>query len=207
MKLMDELESEKRTCVIRLRHMEAYCHSASSPPQTPPSVRSSLDSSATTAAAAAAATTTTTTPHHPSPLYRKVTEKDFNNLAQQYRERDTMESLHRSKIEVLRGRQEKQYSDFTAKKAREMRDLEARHAAALARAEMEFRTEEEAVKAAFAEKKARLERRWRLESMVLVERGRLERSAALKLAMPPPPPPITTTTTTTLGDVVVGRES
>ena len=63
---------------------------------------------------------------------------------------------------------------------------------------MDVRSEEEALRAAFAEKKARLERRWRLEMMVLVERLRLERSAALKLAMPPPPP--------MLGDVVMGRE-
>lgn len=161
---MRELEAEKRTCVIRLRHMEAYCHSPS-PPRTPTSVRSSLDSPP------------------PSQLYRKVTEKDINNLAQQYRERDAMESLHHSKIEVLRGRQEKLYSDYIAKQAREMSNLEAEHGAAIDRLEANFRAEEEALNMAFVEKKYRLERRWRLETMI--QRAKQEKMTGLRFTMPP----------------------
>ena len=94
-----------------------------------------------------------------------------------------MESLHRAKIDVLRGRQEKQYSDLIAKKAREIEDLEAEHAEAVEVAEAEFTDEEEALNMAFAEKKDRLERRWRLET--LIEVARQERDTGLSFAMPP----------------------
>lgn len=94
-----------------------------------------------------------------------------------------MESLHRAKIEVLRGRQEKQYSDFIAKKAREIEDLEAEHAGAVGAAEAEFNDEEEALSMAFVEKRERLERRWKLES--LIEVARQERSTGLSFAAPP----------------------
>jgi hypothetical protein len=164
MKLMDELDAEKKACVIRLRHMEAYCHSPS-PPRTPPSDRSSMDS-----------------PRSGLP-HRKVTDKDFTNLAQQYRERDAMENLHRSKIEVLRGRQEKQYSDYVAKKNREIIHLEAPHKLADDKALADMRLEEDALKAAFDEKRYRLERRWRLEA--LIEKAKQERITGLKFATPP----------------------
>ena len=93
-----------------------------------------------------------------------------------------MSSLHRAKIDVLRGRQEKQYSDFVAKKGHEMADLEAEHAETVAAADAEFQAEEEALKMAFAEKKERLERRWRLEGRIEVTK--LERSTGLRFAMP-----------------------
>lgn len=94
-----------------------------------------------------------------------------------------MTSLHRAKIDVLRGRQEKQHTDFTAKKAREIADLEAEHAAAIEILEAESRAEEEALETAFAEKRERLERRWRLEGMIEV--AKLERSTGLRFAPPP----------------------
>ncbi|ERF73931.1 hypothetical protein EPUS_05354 [Endocarpon pusillum Z07020] len=199
MKLMEDLEAEKRACVIRLKHMEAYCHSpttTSSPippprmaPASSPSNRSSIEDLATPPSPhqepqAQPQPQPPLQPQAPSPPYtRTVTEKDIHNLAQQYRERDTIESLHRAKIEVLRGRQEKQYADFIAKKAREMEDLEAEHAGAVAAAEAEFHDQEEALKMAFAEKKERLERRWRLET--LIEVARQERNTGLSFATPP----------------------
>ncbi len=93
-----------------------------------------------------------------------------------------MSSLHRAKIDVLRGRQEKQSSDFAARKAREIADLEAEHAAAVAGADAEFQAEEQALRMAFVEKKERLERRWRLEGRIEV--ARLERSTGLRFAIP-----------------------
>ncbi len=163
MKLMEELAAEKRTCVIRLRHMEAYCHSPS-PPLTPTPDRHYLDSP------------------YPTPLpHRKVTDKDFNNLAQQYRERDSMEDLHRSKIQVLRGRQEKSYSDYIAKKAREIRSLEAEHGEAIEKADGEAVAQEEVSNMAFVGKKYRLERRWRLE--VGIEMAKQEKITGLKFAV------------------------
>jgi hypothetical protein len=165
MKLIEDLEIEKRACVIRLRHMEAYCHGPS-PPQTPSSDRSSLDS-----------------PQGLNLPYRKVTDKDFNNLAQQYRERDTMENLHRAKIDVLRGRQEKQYSDYIAKKAKEVNNLETDHREGIEKAELNSKAEEELLQMAFADKRVRLERRWRLETRI--ETAKQEKITGLKFATPP----------------------
>ncbi|KAF7507677.1 hypothetical protein GJ744_010230 [Endocarpon pusillum] len=200
MKLMEDLEAEKRACVIRLKHMEAYCHNPTTtsipnpPPRTPPpssrSDPSSIENLTTPPPPPQQEPQLQpqpeppTQPQAPSPPYtRTVTEKDLHNLAQQYRERDTMESLHRAKIEVLRGRQEKQYSDFIAKKAREIADLEAEHAGAVGAAEAGFNDEEEALNVALAEKKERLERRWRLET--LIEVAKQERSTGLSFATPP----------------------
>lgn len=189
MRLISDLDAEKRACVLRLRHMEAYCHYQSpshTPPHTPPptaSDRSSLDSHSRSARKHAS-TDNNINPNLDFPQYaRKVTEKDFHNLAQQYRERDTMESLHNSKIEVLRGRQEKQYSDHLAKKDREMEQLEARHSREMETEASDARAEEEALKLALAEKRCRLQRRWRLETKI--EKTKQEKITGLQFAMPP----------------------
>src|ERR1700744_3573744 len=78
MKMEQEHDLEKRAVMLRLRHMEAYCQNPT-PPPTPvdPSGRPSID---------------LVLPE------RKVTDKDYHNLAQQYRERDIMDTLHASKI-------------------------------------------------------------------------------------------------------------
>lgn len=149
MRLMEDLEAEKRTCVIRLRHMEAYCHSPS------PRPTSASDSSSPKSPSA-----------RPDLPYRKVTDKDFHNLAQQYRERDAMENLHRSKIEVLWGRQEKQYSDYVARKTREINQMKAEHGEEIEKDDLDARAEEEGLTLALAERRDRLERRWRLQLMI-----------------------------------------
>ena len=94
-----------------------------------------------------------------------------------------MENLHRAKIDVLRGRQERQFSDYAAKKSKDINDLEAEHSEAIEKADEDARAEEEALKLAFAEKKYRLERRWRLETKIEV--AKQEKNTGLKLAKPP----------------------
>lgn len=165
MKLIGDLESERRTCVIRLRHMEAYCHSPS----------------ALVGAKSSSSSPSRSTP--PAVPVRTITDKDFRVLAQQYRERDAMENLHRSRIEVLRGRQEKQYSDYVAKKAREIDKMEAEHREAVRRDDLEAQAKEEGLILALAEKMARLERRWRWENMI--ESAKQQKMAGVRSAMPP----------------------
>jgi hypothetical protein len=94
-----------------------------------------------------------------------------------------MESLHRSKIEVLRGRQEKQYSDYVATKARKIANLEAEHRGEIEQANAPAMAEEEALALAFRQKKYRLERRWRLESRI--EKTKQEKITGLQFALPP----------------------
>ena len=161
MKLVDEFELAKRAILIRLRHMEAYVQNPTPPPtpQTSTSIRNSDG---------------LTLPE------RKVTDRDYHNLAQQYRERDAMETLHRSKIEVLRGKQNKALEIFAAKKDRELLNLKADHAKAIKAMDETHAQEEEGMIDIFNKRRGRLEARWRLQAGV--ESMKLEQITGLKHA-------------------------
>jgi rubrerythrin len=161
MKLVDEFELAKRAILVRLRHMEAYVQTPS-PPPTPNTITSTRNSDEL---------------NLPE---RRVTDKDYHYLAQQYRERDSMETLHRSKIEVLRGKQSKALETFAAKKNREMLLLKSEHAKAIKTTEEAQAREEESMNEEFNEKGRRLEARWRLQSQV--ERTKIERTTGLRYA-------------------------
>jgi hypothetical protein len=161
MKLVDEFELVKRAILIRLRHMEAYVQSPS-PPPTPET-----------------STSTRHSDEHNLPE-RKVTDRDYHNLAQQYRERDAMETLHRSKIEVLRGKQEKALEAFVAKKDRELLLLKVEHAKIIKATDETQAQEEEGMNDEFNERRRRIEARWRLQASV--ERMKIERITGLRYA-------------------------
>lgn len=74
---------------------------------------------------------------------RTVTDKDFRGLAQQYHVRDSMESLHNSRINVLRERQAKQVETAIARQEEELAELNRRLAEAIARRKLEVETGEE----------------------------------------------------------------
>ncbi len=94
-----------------------------------------------------------------------------------------MESLHRSKIDVLRGRQEKQYSNYITKKEKEIDQLESEQGAEIVKLDMDYTVnEEQALRAAFSERKTRLERRWRLECAI--EKAKQERNTGMRFATP-----------------------
>ena len=157
--------------MIRLRHMEAYVQNPT-PPPTPQASRSSGDSDEQTLPE------------------RRVTDKDYHNLSNCYRERDAMETLHSSKIEVLRGKQNKALEAFMAKKDLEVAAMELEHAKALKDLDELAFHDEEALNDAFAEKRAKLENRWRLQASI--EHAKMERCTGLKYG------PLT--------DLVVGKE-
>ena len=161
MKLVDEFELAKRAILVRLRHMEAYVQNPTPPPnpQTSTLARNSAELNLPK---------------------RKVTDRDYHNLAQQYRERDAMETLHRSKIEVLRGKQNKALETFVAKKDRDLLVLKAEHAKAVKATDETHAQEEERMNDEFSEKRRRIEVRWRLQSSV--ERMKIERITGLKYA-------------------------
>ena len=161
MKLVDEFELAKRAILIRLRHMEAYVQNPTPPPT--PQTRTSAYSSDELCLPE-----------------RKVTDRDYHNLAQQYRERDAMETLHRSKIEVLRGKQNKALEIFVMKMDRELLLLKAEHAKAINATDETHAQEEEGMNDDFNERRQRLEARWRLQSGI--ERMKLERITGLKHA-------------------------
>ena len=164
MKLLEEFEVAKRSVLIRLRHMEAYVQTPT-PPPTPQASTSSRDSD------------------EQSLPERKVTDKDYHNLAQQYRERDAMESLHKSKIEVLRGKQNKSLENFMNKKDREIASLKVAQGNAVKEADETAALEREALRQALDENRKKLEARWSLEAQI--ERAKLETITGLHYAALP----------------------
>jgi hypothetical protein len=164
MRKIREHEYDKKATMVRLRHMEAYCHSTTPPPveELPtnkgkvPEIQASR---------------------------RKVTDKDYHSLAQVYRERDAMDVLHTSKINVLRGKQKRAVEDFALKKEREIEALERQQAEELENLDQEARREECNLKLALGVKRAQIETRWRLQA--LVQRTKLEKGTGLKYAAMP----------------------
>ncbi|EXJ92559.1 hypothetical protein A1O3_01111 [Capronia epimyces CBS 606.96] len=161
MKMEKEHEVEKRTVMVRLRHMEAYCQNPTPPPTPvdPASGRPSTDSALPE---------------------RKVTDKDYHNLAQQYRERDAMDTLHTAKINVLRGKQKKAVERLILKKEQEIEDLEKGQQGQLAEIDQDFASLEESLKLALGAKRARLEARWRTQA--LIARTKIEKATGLEYA-------------------------
>ena len=158
-RLIQEFGLEKRAVTLRLRHMEAYCQNPTPPPTPvdPDTGRPSLD--------------------HTQLPERKVTDKDYHNLAARYRERDVMDDLHRSKINVLRGKQKKAVENFTNKREAEIDRLQHACDRELERLGEEERGEEDAVKAVFDAKRHQLESRWRIQARI--ERAKMERQTGL----------------------------
>lgn len=95
-----------------------------------------------------------------------------------------MHSLHRSRIEVLRGRQERQHSDYIARKARELNQLEGEHEEEMSLVDEEAKVEMEGLERAFEVKRGRLEGRWRVEVRVEIEKG-TRRVEGGKVEVPP----------------------
>lgn len=164
MKMIREHEYDKKATMIRLRHMEAYCRSTPSPADEDLSIKK--EKIPETQASR-----------------RKVTDRDYNNLAQVYRERDAMDVLHTSKINVLRGKQKRAVENFMLKKDREVEALERQQAKDIEDLDQEARKDESTLMLAFGVKRAQIETRWRLQ--VLVERTKMEKSTGLKYAMMP----------------------
>ena len=164
MKMQQEHEGDKQKAMVRLRYMEAYCQTPTPPPSLPDptSGRPSIDA---------------LLPE------RKVTERDYHNLAQQYRERDAMKDLHASKINVLRGRQKKAVENLIRRREQELAKLEREQDKELASVDQDYANQEDRLKLALGAKKARLEMRWRIQA--LIERTKVERSTGLKHAALP----------------------
>ena len=159
MRLQREHENDKQRAMVRLRYMEAYCQNPIPPPTPvdPISGRPSIDA---------------VLPE------RKVTDRDYHNLAQQYRERDTMDNLHASKINVLRGRQKKTVENLVRKREQEIEKLEKEQDRELDSVGKDFASQEHRLRLALGSKRARLEMRWRTQA--LIERTKIERLTGLK---------------------------
>ncbi|KAK5063212.1 hypothetical protein LTR84_005289 [Exophiala bonariae] len=157
LKILKEHETEKRAVMTRLRHMEAYCRNPT-PPPTPVEVASGR-------------------PSTDSMPERKVTEKDYHSLAQQYRERDAMDTLHMSKINVLRGKQKKAVENLIDKRDREISKLEQELERELSAVEQQYTNQQTNAILILTEKRSRLEARW--QTQALIQRKNVEKATGL----------------------------
>lgn len=103
---------------------------------------------------------------------RKVTDKDFLGLAQQYHVRDSIKSLHDSRINVLRERQAKQVESVLARQKGELADLNEQCRFELVGLEWTFNQTTAEDRLAAEDRKRRLARRWTLAEAIA--RRRLE---------------------------------
>lgn len=104
----------------------------------------------------------------PAPLpQRHVTDRDLEQLRQQYCVRDGMARRHLSQIHGLREKQAKSMEELTDRHEHEMDTLIARRTTETEDLAGRFSDEEEALLAVFGERRARLAGRWRVEAEVV----------------------------------------
>lgn len=113
-----------------------------------------------------------------------MTSQQKAQLAQAYRDHETMDQLHEARIKVLRERQELRLQEATARMARQLDELRAAHAADLAQLQRQHAADQSALQGALRTRARRLQRRWALEEAVL--RKRLEARHGLVYAPLPP---------------------
>ncbi|PGH06963.1 hypothetical protein GX51_02001 [Blastomyces parvus] len=95
--LVEELRRERQTLEMRIRHMEGYLNNAPRHSQSS-LLNNDIENHSYI--------------HNP---HRQVTQKDRDHLLEKYRERDRMDTLHISKIKVLRDIQERKYLETLSK--------------------------------------------------------------------------------------------
>jgi len=139
--LRDSLGQSERSVRIQLKHMEAYCNG----------LQGSLVEGGE---------------GEPLPS-RKVTQKHLEQLSQQYRVRDGMEQRHQSQINVLREKQAKRMEELMERHEKEMESLEDKKVGEIEDLAVEFTNDEEALIQVFADRKAKLQKRWELALEIL----------------------------------------
>ena len=105
---------------------------------------------------------------------RMVTDKDFRGLAQQYHVRDSMESLHVSRINVLREKQAKQMANLVARQEEELAKLNEQCQSELAGLDLLFNQRAAQDRLLFEARERRLARIWTLEEAIARRRLEIE---------------------------------
>ncbi|KAL2132038.1 hypothetical protein VTI74DRAFT_4297 [Chaetomium olivicolor] len=156
--LQASLEEKGKKVRLKLKYMEDYCRGSKLPGDT--------------------------SSGSPMPE-RRVTERDLEQLRQQYCVKDGMERRHQSQINGLREKQAKAMEELVERHEKEMETLVDRRAEEIEDLAVEFANEAELLVQTFAERRVRMERRW--EVAVEILRVELERREGKRFAAPPLP--------------------
>ncbi|EGC41702.1 conserved hypothetical protein [Histoplasma capsulatum var. duboisii H88] len=157
--LVEELRRERQTLEIRIHHMEGYLAAS---PQHPQSWLLDNDME---------------DPPPIQPRHRHVTQKDRDHLLERYRERDRMDTLHMSKIKVLRDTQERKYQETMSrqeKKASKVADINEKDFQNLV---SRCNNETTVTSTWFLSQEQHLKTRWMLEEAIV--RKRLENDTGI----------------------------
>ncbi|OJD15003.1 hypothetical protein ACJ73_09020 [Blastomyces percursus] len=160
--LIEELRRERQTLEMRIRHMEGYLSNA---PQNSQSrlPNNYIDNNSNIQQ-----------PH------RQVTQKDRDHLFEKYRERDRMDTLHISKIKVLRDTQERKYLETVSKQEKKAGKVAQVNENAFQNFVSRCDNETAAANAWFLSRKQHLKVRWMLEEAIV--RKRLEINTGISYA-------------------------
>ncbi|SPQ19527.1 29167a57-e23a-40dd-9b98-6c3be238cb5a [Thermothielavioides terrestris] len=169
--LQSQLEEKEKKVRLKLKYMEDYCHGHGAGPAKDHDDKRNTSSGSTD--------------ENGEWPQRQVTERDLEQLRQQYLVRDGMEQRHRSQIHGLREKQAKSMEELMERHEREMEALLERRAEEIEDLAVAFANEEDVLQQTFAERRARLLRRWELAAEILrVEMERRYGKPFAALALP-----------------------
>ncbi|KAK3954341.1 hypothetical protein QBC32DRAFT_90497 [Pseudoneurospora amorphoporcata] len=164
--LRSTLDASERSIRIQLKYMEAYCKKLSQVgEEMSEKEQQALKDS-----------------KMPS---REVTQKHLDQLSEQYRIRDGMERRHQAQINVLREKQGKKMEQLLDRHEDEMEALLHKKSEEIEDLAVEFANEADAISHTFAERKAKLQKRWLVSSEILrVEQEKKSGMRYASLALP-----------------------
>ena len=142
------LTSQRKACETKLKYMEAYCRGKRGDGK--------LEN----------------TDNHTDYPARQVTEEDYRKLVEQYHLRNGMETLHQSRINVLREQQAQQANRVSIRQDTELEALSKRHEQESAKLETEADRAVKELQYEYTNKKSRMVWRWQVKEAI--ERRRLE---------------------------------
>lgn len=153
--LIEGFKRDKQSLQSRIRHMEAYFHTPS--PAT--SLHWNNDRE----------------PLHPQREYGK---EHRERLRQKHHELATIDSLHESRIKVLRDTQAKNYEDAIKRWEQALRELQDNNTRKICRLKDQFHEEKSSIVAWLETKRIRLQSRWSLEERIIRKRLELDTQAS-----------------------------
>ncbi|KAJ5118957.1 hypothetical protein N7526_010594 [Penicillium atrosanguineum] len=184
-----EFDRAKVNSRTRIKHMEGYFRNASPPPSPAGAAQRSSDSFSGS---------------DTTPLSRRFTRQQRDQLEQQYHDHESMDALHDARIKVLRDRQELKLQDAIERMEREFEDLTQQHVKDVEALQTEHQNEEDCFLRAMDAKKIELRHRWHLEEAIL--RSQLEARNG-RLYGPLPPIPFDASYTETNGSAIATAEA
>lgn len=116
---------------------------------------------------------------------RVITEKDLDQLDQQYTLLQGMEQQHQTKINVMRERQTKRMEELLAKQKDERANLNKQHSDEIAEQDMRFAADVHAIEELFRLRQIRMNSRWALQMEVL-SKDQTQRAGVACTPLPTP---------------------